>query len=620
MLFEDGWKCSSQLCHSEGQLSAQHAVATNTNPPLPMLQFLDAQRLSHLTSYLQELHARGLANSDHTTLLLNCYTKLSDDTALSSFIHSSSTSKGPVLPHSTESTTDEPSFDLETAIRVCRQAGYFEHAVWLAQRYGEHQEYLRIQIEDRGDFVDSLRYLRKLGVEIAEDNLLRYGKNLLAAEPVGTTQLLVDLCCGTLEREEVAVEVTTNGNGRKATGDKGYMSYLSYAIPGGPQQPSPSTSDIVVPTISSSPVPRSAVSNLRTVSVSEPSANNRRSGISSQYSTTETLPPASIEEDLPSPRQFFAHFVDHPREFINFLEAIASRRYGKQLDTISPTTAFDGFEAPLLEPRTLTTHVSSNEDGKDEQAVWNALLELYLSHWSSSTGAEGSEKEIHSKKSLQSKALQLLRARDRVPYDETQALLVCTASGFTPGVTLLYEQLGMYDDIVRFWIDSSRGANSTPSDSNKVIQALHRYGSSRPYLYRMVLRYLTTSAELLSRHQGDIVDILEVVEREKIIPPIAVIQILSANGTASMGLVREYLKRQLTLEKQEIESVRSSSIYQSRRIELTLCTALGSITHHFLSHGISEKAERNPGVVRSRHTSYFPGHAMLLMWRSAGFT
>jgi hypothetical protein len=33
-------------------------------------QFLDAQRISNLTSYLQELHARGVANADHTTLLL----------------------------------------------------------------------------------------------------------------------------------------------------------------------------------------------------------------------------------------------------------------------------------------------------------------------------------------------------------------------------------------------------------------------------------------------------------------------------------------------------------------------------------------------------------------------
>jgi len=38
-------------------------------------------------------------------------------------------------------------------------------------------------------------------------------------------------------------------------------------------------------------------------------------------------------------------------------------------------------------------------------------------------------------------------------------------------------------------------------------------------------------------------------------PPVEVIEILSKNGTASIGLVREFLKKQLMAEKQEIDSV-----------------------------------------------------------------
>lgn len=60
---------------------------------------------------------------------------------------------------------EELPFDLETAIRVCRQAGYFEHASYLAKKYERHEDYLRIQIEDAGNFVDALVYLRKLGAE-----------------------------------------------------------------------------------------------------------------------------------------------------------------------------------------------------------------------------------------------------------------------------------------------------------------------------------------------------------------------------------------------------------------------------------------------------------------------
>jgi hypothetical protein len=103
---------------------------------------------------LQELHSVGLANADHTTLLLNTYTKLKDVSRLESFIKTES-----------KRDSDELPFDLETAIRVCRQAGYFEHAGYLAQKYERHEDYLRIQIEDAGNFGDALAYLRRLGPE-----------------------------------------------------------------------------------------------------------------------------------------------------------------------------------------------------------------------------------------------------------------------------------------------------------------------------------------------------------------------------------------------------------------------------------------------------------------------
>ncbi len=47
-------------------------------PSYVIRKFLDASKIHHLTEYLQALHSQGLANEDHTTLLLNCYTKLKD--------------------------------------------------------------------------------------------------------------------------------------------------------------------------------------------------------------------------------------------------------------------------------------------------------------------------------------------------------------------------------------------------------------------------------------------------------------------------------------------------------------------------------------------------------------
>ena len=117
---------------------------------------MDAQRIHNLVTYLQELHARGLANADHTTLLLNTYTKLKDVARLDSFIKSEARR---------EDSADELPFDLDTAIRVCRQAGYFEHAGYLAKKYDRHEDYLQIQIEDAGNYKEALAYLRKLGAE-----------------------------------------------------------------------------------------------------------------------------------------------------------------------------------------------------------------------------------------------------------------------------------------------------------------------------------------------------------------------------------------------------------------------------------------------------------------------
>lgn len=55
-------------------------------PSYVIRKFLDAQRIHNLTAYLQALHRQSLPNADHTTLLLNCYTKLKDSSKLEEFI------------------------------------------------------------------------------------------------------------------------------------------------------------------------------------------------------------------------------------------------------------------------------------------------------------------------------------------------------------------------------------------------------------------------------------------------------------------------------------------------------------------------------------------------------
>ena len=56
-------------------------------------------------------------------------------------------------------------FDVETAIKVCRQAGYYDPALSLAKEHQLHEWYLKIQLEDIKNYQLTLEYIGKLDFE-----------------------------------------------------------------------------------------------------------------------------------------------------------------------------------------------------------------------------------------------------------------------------------------------------------------------------------------------------------------------------------------------------------------------------------------------------------------------
>jgi hypothetical protein len=108
----------------------------------------------------------------------NCYTKLRDIDQLDAFVAES----------------QSPTFDVATAIQVCRQANYHRHALALAKKYKKHDWYLHIQLEDMHHCQDAMEYISQLPFRDAEMSMFRYGKVLLAELPEEATQLLQRLC------------------------------------------------------------------------------------------------------------------------------------------------------------------------------------------------------------------------------------------------------------------------------------------------------------------------------------------------------------------------------------------------------------------------------------------
>ncbi|CDZ97685.1 Vacuolar assembly/sorting protein PEP5/VPS11 [Phaffia rhodozyma] len=446
----------------EGSVDQYIKTLGELQPSYVIRKFLDAQRITHLTTYLQELHAANLANSDHTTLLLNCFTKTGDLPRLESFLRTSS------FPTSTNSDTKELPFDLDTAIRVCRQAGFYDHAIFLAKRWKKHDQYFDIMIEDTQQWGAALAYLKDLEPEQAQENLVRYGKTLLNQSPKETTDLFIHLC-------------------------------------------------------------------------TQPSA--------------------------PSPRPYLVHFIGHPDELVRFLEAVASSRYGFSAESPVKNTSNSTKPAPSQPPAydvELSMAASSEKDPADQRAVWSTLLELYLLFWKKQS-LSSLQREVY-----RAKAFSLVeKAGDEHAYDITAALILCSTSDFSEGMVLLWEKLGMYEDVLRFWmekenereVDGSNGLVSpSPSSqrrpSDEVLTQLRIYGPMNHHLYPLVLRFLTSSNALLARHQADVAEVLEIIDEERIMPTLEIVKVFGRNEVASVGIVKDWLKAKVQGMRLEVDSDR----------------------------------------------------------------
>ena len=172
----------------------QYLRAIDASEPSQIIRkFLGTQRIHNLIDYLEELHEHGNANSDHTILLLNCYAKLHDVSKLENFIKSPGGSR----------------FDVDTAISMCRQGGYFDQAAYLARKHSEHDVVVAVLVEDLKKYAEALAYIWRLEPDAAYINLMKYATVLLEHCPDDTTQLFIDYYTGNFIPKKDAVITTT---------------------------------------------------------------------------------------------------------------------------------------------------------------------------------------------------------------------------------------------------------------------------------------------------------------------------------------------------------------------------------------------------------------------------
>ena len=127
-------------------------------------------------------------------------------------------------------------------------------------------------------------------------------------------------------------------------------------------------------------------------------------------------------------------------------------------------------------------------------------------------------------------------------------LLLSHLSNFRDGTILVREQQGLRFDIFRSY--------TSANDTSGAIKALRKYGPEEPQLYPAALAYFTSSPKILEEAGDELDVVLKKIDEDGLMAPLQVIQTLSTNAVATMGMVKKYLSDTLERERKEIANVR----------------------------------------------------------------
>ncbi|KAH3745027.1 Vacuolar protein sorting-associated protein 11 [Pelomyxa schiedti] len=517
-------------------------------PSYVIMKFLDAQRIKNLTKYLQQLHKEGRANADHTTLLLNCYTKLKKESKLSKFLQNDSS---------------EAIFDIETAIKVCRQAGYFDNALFLAKKKKQHEWYLKILIEDKADYDLALDYIESLPFAQAESNMKKYGKTLVTAVPEKATKLIMNLC----------------------------LNYTPVALPTAASPPtsqSTSTASIFAAAASTTSTAASAASSLLS-SLNPLTQLDKASGsisaaldlsglppivigplvTNNTASTTPTAPGTSVPaapalsssisvatkvEAIPkrveraNPEEFIHLFVDRPGSLIAFLEFITARCPSDS--SLMYDTLLELYLRELSESVSVPSPENTGTTATTSTTTTVNLPEIPTMETSSAslTADEKSRRAFN------------LLTDPSAHYDPDHALVLCQTYGFKQGVLYLLEKLQLYHEIIQYYMENE--------DYEPLIKACAKYGEKDSNLWIEVLSFLSSRPNC----QQYVEEVLSMIDQpstteyeqsharddqlppRSLVPPLMVIQILAQKPTTTLGVVKDYISRILNQENKILQA------------------------------------------------------------------
>ncbi|KAG5471841.1 hypothetical protein LSCM4_03399 [Leishmania orientalis] len=489
--------------YSKGKLDEAMAQYVNTIGHLEssyvIQRYMGSAHMEQLIRYLEELHSQqhsAHVHEAHTTLLLRCCIKRKDEARLNAFIH-----------------RDNVRFDAKNAIEVCREGGYAEAALYIADRYAAVYDCARIRLYDMQKPLDALSYVRGLGIDDAELICLTLGKDLLLAAPRPTTELFMELC------------VHWKGPGRRlvdapappalASDAALFMDGTGGAIGGGPRHP-------------------------------------HRANASA----------------------FLHIFVDAPLYLMNFLRAVVESGVLDEEDAAPAPTHMpvegNAADSSPPAPPPLSMTASSNA------VLYNTLLELYMTRELKSTlrlipdtatpSADVSSTNAMTEFPPESyerrleQALTFLEAH-KGRYDPYQALYLAHQHHFHDGILYLLRSLGLSEEVLGYYRTKLSDSNAAPSErhdaTTKLFQACQESPVSDSSTTAMWMTLLSQLVRTAKTGDVDITKVLDYIEAHDALPPVVVLEILSSGpqNTLELRTVRNYCQRCLLKQTQQVQQV-----------------------------------------------------------------
>ena len=446
----------------QGAIEQYSSTIGFLEPSYVIQRFLEASKIHNLTDYLQALHKVGRASKDHTTLLLNCYTKLKHTDKLDEFIMNKE--------------GGDFDFDVEHAISVCRQAGYVKHAMQLAEKHGKHDTFLKILIDNAScdeDYLKALKYIEGLPPRDADKQLRAHGSVLIEKASQEFTRTLNELIArwdGPIKQEKGVKQMKKLGF--IGGGEKGMFGD------------------------------------------NEKILHHQKKILS--FGVNEDQ---DIDEYGTCPRnQFDAEkyihlFVNDHKAMVEFLEHLLS--FGKPVS----------------------------------RSVINTLLEYQLYMYKET-------EDEKAKKELESKILDSLSKKD---YSADQALVLCQLNDFQPGLLYLHKDSKMYDQILKHYFSSGQ--------IEEGINACRQFGDQNPQLWVTALESIA-GADTTEIPAHLFKEVLDNIERHRLLSPLQVVSTLSACPNATLGVVRDYLLKIFIAEQKAMEKDRETiEDYRKKGIE-----------------------------------------------------